>query len=235
MRHLGVIVVVAALCAAPTLADWSDNFDSYPLGGLIVDQDDWAGWDGGAAGAVVSSAHSKYPGDQSVQLFANDDVVREYEGYTTGQWTYTARQWIPSDPTGTQTYFILLNRYDADDSTDRAWSLQLLFDYTSDMCSDVDDPDSNQLPIVYDQWMEIKVDIDLDANTRDVYYGGDLVSTGFRWYDVDAEYAIQAIEAVDLWGDSGGDYVHYDDMSLTPEPASLALLALAGLVALRRR
>jgi hypothetical protein len=235
IRSLLLFGAAAVLVSLPATAQWSDDFDSYPLGSLIDGQGGWAGWDGGAMNAVVSNAHAKYSGDQSVQLFANDDVVQEYEGYTTGQWTYTAWQWIPSDHTGIQTYFIMLNRYDWDDSVDRAWSLQFLFDYDTNLCRDVDDSASNQLPIVYDEWMEIRVDIDLDANTRDLYYGGNLVSSGFRWYNVDGTYDIQAIEAVDLWGDSGGDYVHYDDMSLVPEPASCLLLALAAVFGLRRR
>jgi len=235
IRSLLLFGAAAVLVSLPATAQWSDNFDSYPLGSLIDGQGGWAGWDGSPMNAVVSNAHAKYADDQSVQLFANDDVVQEYEGYTTGQWTYTAWQWIPSDHTGTQTYFIMLNRYDWDDSVDRAWSLQFLFDYGTNLCRDVDDSASNQLPIVYDEWMEIRVDIDLDANTRDLYYGGDLVSSGFRWYDVNDQYAIQAIEAVDLWGDSGGDYVHYDDMSLVPEPTSCLLLALAAALGLRRR
>ena len=36
-----------------------------------------------------------------------------------------------------------------------------------------DGPAGGALPIIYDQWVEIRVEIDLDNDTQAFYYGGD--------------------------------------------------------------
>ena len=55
--------------------------------------------------AVVSDAQA-LSGSNSVAVSGGSDLVHTYAGYTSGKWTYTASQYIPSTSTGTQ-YFIL--------------------------------------------------------------------------------------------------------------------------------
>ena len=46
----------------------------------------------------------------SIEIAPATDLVRQYQGYNTGKWVYTAWQYIPSTMVG-QTYFILMNGY----------------------------------------------------------------------------------------------------------------------------
>ena len=110
------------------------------------------------------------------------------------------------------------------------------FDYATGLVQDDEQADpKNKVPFVYDQWKQIKVVIDLDANTQSTYYDGIAVGTS-DWYDAtNTADHLKSIAAVDLWGDSGGAGVCYDNISLAvPEPATLCLLAIGALF-LRRR
>jgi MYXO-CTERM domain-containing protein len=87
------------------------------------------------------------------------------------------------------------------------------------------------VPIVYDQWVEIRVDFDLDADTVDAYYNGAMIATG-SW--TSGSYPTLAFANVDLYAPHG-EPVFYDDLSLVPTPGVLAMLGMAGLIGVRRR
>lgn len=127
-RILIVAVVACWLIGAGTArAQWSENFDSYAAGSQMHGQGGWAGWDNSAAaGALVSSAQA-LSNPNSVAITGGADLVYRYSGYTSGQWVYSARVYIPSSLTTGKTYFILLNRY-APSATDNSWSIQTAFD-----------------------------------------------------------------------------------------------------------
>jgi MYXO-CTERM domain-containing protein len=229
MRHFGAIVVAVALCATPTLADWSDNFDSYDTGVSVHGLGGWTGWQGDAGATAYTSDTMAYSAPNSLDVNTTSDLVQQYSGYTSGQWTYKAKQYIPDDFTG-ESYFILLNTYDLHTSTFN-WSVQIRFDADDEIVES--EFESAQLPLITGQWVEVRAEIDLDADTLDLYYDGQLLSSKVWTDGVTGDGALN-IAAVDLYA-NGASPIYYDDMALTPEPASLGLLVLAGLVALRRR
>ena len=225
-----MLLGAAVLIALPAGADWYDAFDQYALGSSLNGQGGWAGWDGGSMAAVISDDHSRYAGDYHAKLFANDDAVQEYTDYTSGQWTYSAMQYLTEDLQGA-TYFILMNNYNV--GGDKGWGAQILMDLDANTVMDYD-TGTGTAPIIYDQWIEIVVDIDLDANTRTTYYNGEVLGTRY-WYDTGDPTHLQSIAAVDLWADTGGNPVYYDDLTLVPEPVSIVLLVMAAGLGLRRR
>ena len=82
------------------MVDWSDNFDSYATGSQLIGQGGWEGWDNNpAAGALTSSAQA-LSAPNSAAIVGATDLVHQYSGYTSGQWVYTARQFIPAGFTG---------------------------------------------------------------------------------------------------------------------------------------
>lgn len=234
MKHVMSVVVFLAIAVVPAMGAWSEDFQSYNLGSVLTGQGGWAGWDGGSASATVSDAHPKFAGDQAVMMGTNDDVVHEYSGYTSGQFVYSAMQYIPSVHEGAQTFFIMMNNYNYGyQDAPKGWAVQMKFDYATGLVTDDESSDKPGVAIAYDQWKEIKVVIDLDANTQTTYYGGQYVGTA-DWYDASSTSHAKSIAAVDLWADNGGAGVCYDNISLVPEPATLCLLALGALF-LRRR
>src|SRR5436305_11843880 len=113
-----VLCGIAALgaCSSAALAQWSDNFDSYPSNVNINGLGGWQGWDNSPAQAPITSnaIASSAPNSILVSGLATgttySDNVHQYSGYTTGQWRYSADLFIPANATG-DAYFILLNKY----------------------------------------------------------------------------------------------------------------------------
>lgn len=192
-------------------ARWSDDFSSYTLGQFLDgDPTDggWKGWDSDPAFGAYVVDTQEYSVPHSVEIAGDSDLVREFYGYTTGQWTFTAWQYIPSDFAG-ESAFILLNTYS--DGGTNSWSTQLRFNAdTLVVHSDFDD---NELPLILGQWIEIRVEIDLDADIQDIFYDGDLLVSK-SWKDGVTGGGVANIGAVDLFANFASP-VYYDDISLT--------------------
>ena len=151
----------------------------------------------------------------SVEIAGDSDLVHEYIGYTFGQWTYIAWQYIPSDFTG-ESAFILLCKYE--DGGEYIWSTQLRFNADNGVVHS--DYDGSELPLILGRWVEIRVEIDLDADIQDIYYDGDLLISK-SWKEGVTGGGIANIGAVDLFANFASP-IYYDDISLTgdtPIPA----------------
>lgn len=188
---------------------WSDNFDEYTLGS-IDGQGDWKGWAGDSAAAgVVTDVMSLSP-SQSQAIYGPADSVHEYTGYTAGMWSYTAMQYIPEDFTG-ESMFILLNTYDDSGATNN-WSTQVAFNGDIGLVYSYG-WNGGALPLITGEWVEIRVDINLDTDVQKFYYGGQLLYAG-SWTDENSGGGALNIGAVDLFA-NGASVVYYDDMSIT--------------------
>jgi hypothetical protein len=223
----GAAAVLAAF-SATVCADWYENFDSYEAGSGLHGQGGWHGWQGDPGADAYVTDLMALSDPNSVEITLGSDIVHEYEGYTSGQWVYTAWQYIPDDFVG-ESYFILLNTYD-DGAGAYNWSTQVRFDDEGYVESEFE---TAQLPLITGEWVELRVEIDLDADVQDIYYGGDLLSSK-SWTDGVSGGGAVNIGAVDLFA-NGASPVYYDDMSLVPAPGVLVLLGGAGLLGARRR
>ena len=221
----GAAVVMAAFSATAS-ANWYEDFDSYQAGSGLHGQGGWAGWEGDPTwDAYVTDLYSR-SAPNSLESTLNTDIVQEFEGYTSGQWTFTAWQYVPGDFVGLS-YFILLNTYGAGVHN---WSTQVGFDSTGVVESEFE---GNQLPLITDEWVELRVEIDLDADVQDIYYDGDLLSSK-SWTDGVSGGGALNIGALDLFA-NGASPIYWDDLSLIPAPGALALVGFAGLLGVRRR
>ncbi|OGO27072.1 MAG: hypothetical protein A2136_04830 [Chloroflexi bacterium RBG_16_54_11] len=196
------------LSDAFTEIPWSDNFDSYATGSSMHGQGGWKGWDNNPLAEAFTTDVQARSAPNSVEIVDDSDLVHEYSGYTTGSWTYTAWQYIPSAFTG-ETYFILLNTYN--DLGPYNWSVQV--DFNGDTSQVVNTGISGgSLAMVRDQWVEIRVEIDLTADTTSFYYNDQLLYSG-TWTEEVSGGGVKNIAAVDLWGNFSAQ-VYYDDISL---------------------
>lgn len=188
---------------------WTENFDSYATDSSLHGQGGWKGWGNDPTYTAYARDEQARSTPNSAEITPDSDLVREFDGYTTGVWTFTAWQYIPSSATGI-TYFILLNQYD-DPGTDLNWSTQVAFDTDTNLVIN-EGISEGDLPIVYDQWVELRVDIDLDADTQTFYYDGELLFSG-TWTDEMTGDGTLDIAAIDLFGNTGTQ-AYYDDLSL---------------------
>jgi hypothetical protein len=201
-----------------------DDFECYDVGN-VCGQGAWEPWDLNAAVCGEVSTEQANSGSQSLKVIANDgvnafgdDTVQVYSGVDSGQWTYRAMSYIPGGSSGIS-YFILLNTY-AHNDPNKFWSVQLILDEA--LGTVVSDNDGGIAAMQKDEWVEIKCHIDLDADTLDIFYGGEQIvfakcwSCGVFGNDVGGQ---AALEAVDLYANepgAGTEGVYYDDISLTP-------------------
>jgi len=233
MKRVALLFGAAAVLAwlpAGAVASWYEDFDSYTAGTVLDDVGGWYGWDDVSSVAGVVSDTQAYSAPNSIAIDGGDgDAVHPFTPITEGQWTFTAWQYVPSD-LDALTYFIINNEYQHGGPHD--WAIENHYDPSLGLVWDqIRDPDIlNPLPLIYDQWTEIRVEIDLDTNFMEQYYDGDLLSSG-TW-NIYAGGVI-AIANVDLYAPHFVE-VYYDDLSLVPEPTA-GLLLLAGAVAVIRR
>lgn len=203
-----LIPVLVLLIASAAAADWSENFDSYALGSGIAGQGGWVTWDNAAGvDAYVTDAQTQ-SSPHSLEIEPTSDVVQEFD-ITSGNWTITAWNYTPSSATGDQ-FFILLTHYEGAASSD--WALQLKF--ANDIGQMSVQEGSGLVDIVDDQWVEVKVEIQLGMNTQTIYYNGVMVET-IPWSPTSG---ILELDALDLFSD-GGSSVYWDDITLVEELA----------------
>lgn len=207
MKGLWALGVVALFAAAPSTLEaqfFSDNFDTYVAGSTIAGQGGWETWDNApAANTTVSTAQS-FTAPNSLLVAGGADIVRQFTGVTTGIWHAKARVFVPSTQTG-EAWFIVLNRY-APLAANNNWSIQLVMCVTQ--CTTQGAvagqavslggtliPGTGSTPLVTNQWVEVRAEINLNANTYNLFYNGVQIQTGTQYQAT----GVQAVAAIDLF------------------------------------
>ena len=195
----------------PLKALWEDNFDSYDDGSSMHGQGEWKGWDNDPTWTAYVTSAESLSSPHSVDIVGDADLVHEYTGCTSGQWVYTAWQYIPDDFLG-QTAFILLSDYTDGAGQDNKWAIQIAFDSaTGEVQSQHSGP---SLPYKTGEWIELRCEIDLDTDLFVFYYDGDVLEQkAWTAGPNDLGDGFLNIAAVDLFANAAST-VYYDDMSL---------------------
>ncbi len=181
----------------------SDDFESYDTGAGLPDDDPiWTTWneDQAVDGTIVETQANS--GVKSLQIEDGNDVVALLN-LTEGIIVLSAVVYVPTDHVN-QMHFIILNQYDPGAGS-YSWALQLDLDATA---GTITGPDSSSLPLVVDDWAEIKIIIDLNLNQQDIYYDGALLVEN----TVFAPNNVVALAAVDLYADAGSTPAFIDDV-----------------------
>ena len=196
--------------------NWIDHFDTYVTGSEVIGQGGWEGWGGvGTVGALTSATQARST-PNSIDVVGDTDLVHQYSGITSGTWTYTAWQFLPTGFAG-KTYFILLNAYPT--AGNESWSVQLCFDATAGVVRDDvagDCTSATTRPLVLNQWVEIRVVVNLTADTASVFYNDALLYSGTWTSHILAGGAL-SVAAVDLFANVATS-AFYDDISVSDLP-----------------
>jgi hypothetical protein len=211
------------LPAEPENVGWSDDFDSYELGTGLHGQGGWKGWDNDPTLDAYVTDTQAHSAPHSADVAASTDVVREFSGCTSGAWSFSTWQYIPSDFSSegsgqfAGSYLILLNTYeDGGPHEESDWSAQLNFDSNDGMLKVYygDGLNTVDVPYIPEQWVEIVIVIDLDIDLCTIYYHGEYI-TEYSWTGgvTGVGGGALSIAAVDLYA-NGATSVYYDDFSL---------------------
>jgi hypothetical protein len=198
---LAVLVSLAALPARVDAQFFFDNFDSYVAGSQLAGQGGWELWDlNPAANATISNAQAFNP-PNSVEISGTTDIIHQWTGVTSGTWFVRVFTYIPSTQTG-ESFVILLNAYEHGIHNIQDWSAQIVFCVTQCLGNGVDGmvvnigggevPGGGQLPLILDQWVELRAVVDLDANQYQLFYNGVLFDT--QQWTITGQLAIDTID-----------------------------------------
>jgi hypothetical protein len=200
--------------------EWSDNFDSYTLGQFLdgdAEDGGWKGWDNNPiVGAYVVDNESR-SSSHSVEIVDDTDLIHEFSGISSGNWTFIAWQYIPSDFSGI-TNFLLLNTYeDGGPHANPDWSNAL--EFNSDT-GNLKSWEGETLPLIFDTWVAIRIEFDLEEDWQEIYYDDELLIEKSWTEGVEPGGALN-LAAVDLFaGDNPSTSVYYDDLSLGGAPSA---------------
>jgi hypothetical protein len=192
---------------------WEDDFDSYTNGQSLHGVGGWTGWDNqSSATAYVTDLYNNSP-PNSVDIYDISDLVYQFSDLTSGTWTLSCNMFIPSATFSGETWFIMLTHYEVGLQN---WGLQIGFDSISNKLTS--DPDNAQLDMIYDEWVEIRVEVNLEDDVQKVYYGGDLLVEK-SWTEGVSGGGDKCVAALDLWGNNA-ESVYYDDFVMEGEAAA---------------
>lgn len=197
--------LLAAFLAAPAVAQISEDFEGLADGPLVGQgAPGWSIWYSGGADATVISTNS-HGGSKSMSVAPGTDVVMQ-PVINSGAWTCTVWTYVPSTSAG-DGYFIMLNQYGGPDS----WSVTISFDAATGLVDSWFDHAT--LPIITDAWVELRVEIDLDANLYSQYYNGAVLAENLSWTENVSPGGLPQIRCIDLYS-AAIDGMLWDDLVL---------------------
>ena len=226
MKNNILLAAVFVALASSASAQYSDGFESYANGSPIEGQGSWGNWDGvntlynkvtTTQAATGSNALSIVGSGDPSCAFCSDTVNPLGGPYTSGQWVFSCKQYIPNSFGGT-TYWIMLNQFAP--GGPYSWSVQVNMNgstllATPDINGAAVIQGPNSIPIVFDAWVELRAEIDLDADTCLIYYDNQLMGE-YTWSIGVSTVGVAEIASLDLFpADNNTGEVFYDDFSVT--------------------
>jgi len=206
---------------------WSDDFDSYAAGSLLHGQGGWEAWD-------LITEYSPYVSDEqsrsapnSVELKWDEtwsDIVHMFYGVNSGQWTITAWWFLPEEFTGGSN-FVLHNKYEHNNHVfPRDNSVIIQAD--SFLGTIYDRWEMVSLPMIRDEWVEIRIEIDFELDTYDAYYNNTFLGSG-SWTRGEGQKNLGCIDLCND-GTSVSNATYFDDISLEGDVSENADLYCEG-------
>jgi hypothetical protein len=210
---LTTAVGLTGLATSAMAQDWSDDFESYSNGQVLYHVGGWSGWDDLESVAGSCTTARAHAGTKSMLCEGADDAIQTFEGLTSGSGTMSAWVYIPISQFVADTFYIVQNEYNH--GGPYQWCIELCFDFEGDSgggpgtVADDFRTETNFPPIQFDTWVEVRCEVDIDADTITCYYGGTEVSTGQLFIRGGAA----EIKNLDLY--TTGTSTYWDDCAVT--------------------
>lgn len=198
-------------CDPNAIVGWCDNLDSYADATLMYQVGGWTGWDDtiGAAGTISTAQAHSAPNSMRV---SNSDCIHPFTtAYSGGVWEIRMWQYIPSGLDNTS--YLVVNSY-YEHGGPYFFPVEIHFEPTTGQVVDAlrDTNGTSTLPIVYDQWVPIRIvaDFTTTLGTIHEYYNEQLLYTGDWIVGFVGQLAIMNI---DLYAPHNTP-VYYDDLCI---------------------
>lgn len=201
---------VTGLLAGSALAggEFSDDFESYNVGQGLDGVNGWSIWQcgNGTDGVILNDqAHS---GTKSFHVNDFDDVVQEFD-ICSGVWEVSAWTYVPEQ--FGDTFFIMLNTYNCPGDPPLNWSVQVHFaGFDQEVIAEGGNSETTAL--VFDEWVQIRVVVDLDNDTHDIYYGDTLLVDDRSWTEGVSGGGQTCFQAIDLFSNGSEEGIYFDDV-----------------------
>jgi hypothetical protein len=159
---------------------YTDNFDSYTVGGQLACQEpvEWTTWSNAPCDPVedpLISSNYAFSGANSVVITQNNDLVKPIGTQTTGKWDIGFMIYIP---TGQQGYFNTLAVSPITGTTN--WAMQCYFEAAGAARMDAGGANSALWTYAYDTWQLCRVIVDLDLDLGEFWFDGVLIHS-WQW------------------------------------------------------
>ena len=166
------LLPMAALCFAGSASAqaWSDDFESYALGSSLEGQGGWRAWAGPSTSFSTVSDTFARSGAQSVALYQGADTVHEYGPVSSGSWIYTGYIYLTGGWDGEFSYMIM-NKFD-DVLLAYEWGSWIQFQSATGSAVCNCGSSGLTVPLILDQWVQIRKEIDLDNDSAEIRQGG---------------------------------------------------------------
>ncbi len=213
-------------CTGNEMLGFCDDFDDYTDGELLYNVNGWSGWDGIQGNAGSASSAQAFSPPNSIDAGGNKDVIHPFDPvFAGGQWEITIMQYLPS--TLDNTSYFIVNSFYADGGP-YFFPVEIQFNPVTGQVHDAlrDESVAEPLSIVYDQWVEIRIEADFEndwpgdiqsAGTIRQFYNGQLLKEG-SWIPIESgtiTVGQLAIANIDLWTPHA-TAVFYDDLCVLP-------------------
>ena len=200
------VLSIALACgvAAPALAQVTlidDGFEDYTVGSAVAGQGGWDLWPGGSdafvSDAQAASGSNSFLADQ----FEVDVIYRMRDGAgdpiaQSGQWTFSCQTYVSSAAVG-DFYVLLLNQFNDADPGNSNWSMQLRLGSIDQVVESQFDGATTAL--ILDQWVPVRAEIDLDADSFDIYYNDVILAEDLIWSENVSGGGLTQIDVLDLY------------------------------------
>ena len=229
-------------------AQVSEDFSDYTVGGKLAQQaqamgrDYWTTWSG-AVGGPEDGVIGEFGGDNVYAPTFNVDQVLKLGNKTTGKWAVYLQIYIP---TGKDGYFNIMNNFPIG-STNNDWSCQFCFacdvdgtgGYAGVLRIYAGQSAAIMVNFTHDVWLNVKVEIDLDADQAKAYLNDNLVhSWQYTLGSFGSGVVKNSIDALDVYPSTNStqsvfyiDNIVFQDASLPPPPDPAPIMDVTPLVA----
>ncbi len=188
--------------AVPYVSD----FEAYTAGDQIACEDpvNWSTWSNlpcdPVEDAFISDAYA-FSGTNSVVFVQNNDVIKFFDGQTSGKWDLGWKMYIPAGKSG---YFNLMAEALV------LWDIEVYFDVGGTGRALTGLPD---VPFTWleDTWQQVRFNIDLDTDLAQFYLDGALI-VEWAWTNGTSGTCPLVLDVADFFGATFNDEMYIDDM-----------------------